>query len=252
MWVVYASICSSGSVDPSYRSRLKPFHLSGSGTSMMVLVKGCRQVESAVTVVRADLTRHDSSFISVSRGGTLSLAPSADPGLGGEVQDLPSFFFISSFSLRRTCSSCSIFWAVSSVFLFISAISLCRDNNNIVWSASVILSILLVETIYFLSLASFSWPHGGRQLFLLGRWDLENYWSLRLPPSVGQVAGCLTEILLIFALLLRLSVSGEHRIGGGGGYSDAQVSKAGDPYLGRCTVINDVPSSLGCVLFILF
>ena len=67
--MVYASICSSGSVDPSYRSRLKPFHLSSSGTSMMVLVKGCRRVESVVTVVRAYLTRHDSSSISVSRGG---------------------------------------------------------------------------------------------------------------------------------------------------------------------------------------
>jgi len=90
-------------------------------------------------------------------------------------------------------------------------------------------------------------------LFLLGRWDLENYWSLCLPPSVGQVVGCLTRVLLVFALLLRLSALGEHLMGGTcGRHSDAQVSKAGDRYLDRCTVINDVPFSLKCVLFILF
>jgi len=70
---------------------------------------------------------------------------------------------------------------------------------------------------------------------------------------VGQVVGCLIEVFLVFALLLRLSVLGEYWIGiTCGRYSDAQVSKAGDQYSGRCTVINDVPSSLGCVLFILF
>ena len=120
-----------------------------------------------------------------------------------------SFFFISSFSLRRACISCSFFWTTSSVLLFISVISLWRDISNIAWSASVILSMLLVETIYFLSSASLSRSHGGGQLFLLGRWDVKNYWSLRFSPSVGQVARYLVVILLAFVSLLRLSVSGE-------------------------------------------
>ena len=171
---------------PIYRSRLKPFHLSGSGTSTIVLVKGCRQGESIVMVVLADLLRKDSP--SISWVGILSLVSSVGLGLGREVKGLPttlvspmddppsiSFFFISSFSLRKACISCSFFWTTSFVLLFISVMSLCRDNNSIAWSASVILSILLVETIYFLSSASFSRPHGGCQLFLLGRWDLENY-----------------------------------------------------------------------------
>jgi len=152
--------------------------LSGSGSSMIVLLKGCRRAESTVTVVLADLLRKDSP--SILWVGILSLVSFAGLGLGGEVKDLPttlvdpvdgppsiSFFFISSFSLQRACISCPFFWTTSSVLLFISTISLCRDNN--------ILSMLLVEIIYFLSLASFSWPHGGCQLFLLGRWDLENY-----------------------------------------------------------------------------
>jgi len=154
-------MCSSRSVDPSYRSRLKSFHLSGSGTSMIGLVNGCRRTKSMVMVVLTDLLIKDSP--SISWVGTLSLVSSTGLDVGGEVKDLSttlvgpvdsppsiSFFFISSFSLRRACISCSFFWTASSVLLFISAISLYRDNNN-VWSASVILSMLLVETIYFLS-----------------------------------------------------------------------------------------------------
>ena len=97
--------------------------------------------------------------------------------IGGSMDGLPSvsLFFISSFSLRRACISCSFFWTASSVLLFILVISLYRDNNNIAWSASVTLSMLLVETIYFLSSASFSRSNGAHQLFLLGRWNLENY-----------------------------------------------------------------------------
>ena len=40
MCVVYASTCSSGSVVPSYRSLLKPFHLSGRGVSITRSVNG--------------------------------------------------------------------------------------------------------------------------------------------------------------------------------------------------------------------
>jgi len=140
-----------------------------------------------------------------------------------------------------------------SLLLLISAISLWRDSSNIVWSASIILSMLLVEIIYFFPSASFSRSHGGCQLFLLGRWDLENYWSLLLLPSAGQVAGWWTRVLLVLLLLLRYSVSGEYRmVGYLRRHFDAQVSKAGDQYSGRWAVINDVPFSLKCVLFILF
>ena len=102
----------------------------------------------------------------VGRGG---VGPAAT--LVGPAEGSPSisFFFISSFFLRRAWISCSFFWVASSVFLFISTISLCKHSSNIALSASVILSMLLVETIYFLSSASFSRPHGGCQLFLLGR-----------------------------------------------------------------------------------
>jgi len=62
---------------------------------------------------------------------------------------------------------------------------------------------------------------------------LENYWSLCLPPS---------------ALGLGWTPNG----GICERHSNAQVSKAGDQYSGRCPVINYVPFSLRCVLFILF
>jgi len=78
-------------------------------------------------------------------------------------------------------------------------------------------------------------------LFLLRRWDLENYWSLLLLPSVGQVTGWWAEILLVLLLLLRHSVSGEHRmVGYLWRHSDAQVSKAGGQLSGKWTVINDI------------
>ena len=68
-------------------------------------------------------------------------------------------------------------------------------------------------------------------LFLLGRWDLENCWSLLLLPSVGQVAGWWTGILLFLLLILRHSGLGRRVNTGWWGYlrrhSDAQVSKAG-------------------------
>jgi len=57
-------------------------------------------------------------------------------------------------------------------------------------------------------------------VFLLGRWDLENYWSLLLFPSIGQVTGCWTMILLVLLLSACPSVlgtrsSGESPDGGG-------------------------------------
>ena len=56
-----------------------------------------------------------------------------------------NFLFISSFSYRKARIS-------SSFFRFISAISLCRDISNVIYSASNILSftMLLVDTICFL------------------------------------------------------------------------------------------------------
>ena len=127
-----------------------------------------------VMVVLTDLLSKDSP--SISWVGILSLVSSTGLGLGGEVKDLPttlvgpvdglpsiSFFFISSFSLRRACISCS-FLKTSFVLLFISTISLCRDSISIAWSALVIISMLLVETIYFLFSASFSLPYDGHQL----------------------------------------------------------------------------------------
>jgi len=78
------------------------------------------------------------------------------------------------------------------------------------------------------------------KLFLLGRWDLENYWSLLLLPSVGQVTGWWVGVLLVLLLLLRHSASAEHRmVGYLRRHSDAQVNKAGGQLSGRWIVIND-------------
>ena len=137
MWVVYASMCSYGSIVPSQRSLLKPFHLFDSGTPIIESVKGCRHTEFEVPIMQ-----------------TLSLVSSVVFGLGGEVNDLPTrlvgttdgppsmnFLFFASFSLLRARICSSFFLATSSMFLLILAISLCRDINNVICSASVILSL---------------------------------------------------------------------------------------------------------------
>ena len=124
-------------------------------------MKGGRGIESIIPVVQTDCLgqRQDSPFISWV--GALSLVSSF--ALGGEVYDLLtrlvdmmddlaslSFFFISPFSLWRAWISNSFLLFASSLRFFISAISLCRDSSNIVWSASIILSlaILRVDTIH--------------------------------------------------------------------------------------------------------
>ena len=90
------------------------------------------------------------------------------------------------------------------------------------------------------------------EVFLLERWDLKNYWSLRLPPSIGQVARCLVGILLASVSSLTLGLGWIPNGGTCRRHFDVQVNKTGDQHSGRCTVINDVSFSLESVLFILF
>ena len=83
----------------------------------------------------------------------------------GVVKDLPtrlvsptdslhplSFLFIFSFSFRRARISFSFFRAASPFLLLISTISLCKDINSVICSASdiLLLAMFRVDTIYFL------------------------------------------------------------------------------------------------------
>ena len=101
-----------------------------------------------------------------------------------------NFLFISSFSLRRARIS-------SSLFRFILAISLCKDINSAIYSASDILSftMLLVDTIYLLVPQILSTPWWA--LIVLERcWNQENdcllSWSVGLlfPPSSQMNSLC--------------------------------------------------------------
>jgi len=69
--VVYTFMCSLGSVVPSCRSMLKPFHTVGSCAPIMSSVNGFRRDTSRVLVVRNDLFIKDllGSIVSKFKGG---------------------------------------------------------------------------------------------------------------------------------------------------------------------------------------
>lgn len=88
-----------------------------------------------------------------------------------------SCFFISSFFFRKA-------WISSSFLRFISTISLCKDINNVIFSASDIFSLamFLIDTICSSLLSNSLGPAMGANCSRL-KGDWENYYLL---PSIGR------------------------------------------------------------------
>ena len=244
IWVVYTSMCSSGSVVPSYRSLLNPFHLSGRGASMTKSVKGWRRSVAEVLVVFIILLGWDSPsisrvrylfFDSLSIWGPTVVAKDLPTWLVGTRDDPPSTnFFISWFSFQG-------FWYLLHLCQFLlesqhHCCLVCFGHSLSSHIAGWYHLLLLIHTI----LSAPRWA----PIVLKRVWGLENNCSCLYLRSVTDAPSS----LLHFPSFDRLA-------------PHARVVPAeGTPTLKsvgvlalRCqsTVDNDVPFSLKCVLFIL-
>jgi len=146
IWVSYTSMCSSGSVDPSYLSIPNPFHLAGSSTISIPSTNGWRlspSVSSSPALLKGDSSSSVSSPLSTRDRFDWVMALDRSPFCTEGVGVSPNGFLMSLFSCLRTSSSSSFFFRKarisssfcsrrarisSSFFCFISTIS--RRNER--------------------------------------------------------------------------------------------------------------------------
>jgi len=112
IWVSYTSMCSSGSVDPSYLSIPNPFHLAGSSALRMPSTNGWRASPSGSSrpaLLKGDSSSSVPSLLSTRDRFDWVMALDRSPFWTEGVGVSPNAFLMSLFSCLRTRSSSSFF-----------------------------------------------------------------------------------------------------------------------------------------------
>lgn len=137
-------MCSSGSIDPSYRSILSSFQRRGSSALSTLSTKGC--CHPAKESVFSKLLKGDSSssfLFTLDRLECVSTLVRSLLYFEGVGYSPYNFLIMSSFSCLRTRISsffCQRARISSSFFHFISVISHCSDRNRVMESGFAIVS----------------------------------------------------------------------------------------------------------------